>query len=196
MTEILHPQTRRSVLASALAMGGGAAELEFASIAGASDMPGGLRTGDVHDFDFLHGDWTFQNRRLKKRWVGSDDWDEFPATMRCEGHMGGMVNVDENLFPARGFSGMTIRTFSLARRQWFIYWISSSQGDLLPPVVGGFTGDRGEFYGEDTDDGRPIKARFIWTRLSPDTARWEQAFSLDGEAWETNWVMDHTRVRA
>ncbi|HEU4732807.1 MAG TPA: hypothetical protein VFT22_33155, partial [Kofleriaceae bacterium] len=37
------------------------------------------RTGDVHDFDFIAGAWTLQNRRLKARWAGSHDWDEFPA---------------------------------------------------------------------------------------------------------------------
>jgi hypothetical protein len=35
--------------------------------------------------------------------------------------------------------------------------------------------------------------RFIWTR-GP-TPRWEQAFSEDGgRTWETNWVMDYTRI--
>jgi hypothetical protein len=65
-----------------------------------------------------------------------------------------------------------------------------------PPVVGGFAGDRGEFYGEDVDEGRPVRVRFVWTRLSPDTARWEQAFSYDGGPWETNWVMEFTRAAA
>jgi hypothetical protein len=65
-----------------------------------------------------------------------------------------------------------------------------------PPVVGGFAGDRGEFYGEDEDEGRPVRVRFVWTRLSPDAARWEQAFSFGGGPWETNWVMEFTRETA
>src|SRR5262245_39278607 len=36
------------------------------------------RTGDIHDFDFIAGAWTLQNRRLKRRLVGSNDWEEFP----------------------------------------------------------------------------------------------------------------------
>ncbi|HXN40616.1 MAG TPA: hypothetical protein VN918_02420 [Myxococcaceae bacterium] len=43
------------------------------------------------------------------------------------------------------------------------------------------------------DEGRPVKVRFIWTKLGPNKALWEQAFSPDGRAWETNWVMDLTR---
>jgi hypothetical protein len=38
-------------------------------------------------------------------------------------------------------------------------------------VVDGFAGDRGEFYGQDMDEGRPVWARFLWDRLGPDAAR-------------------------
>jgi hypothetical protein len=154
----------------------------------------GLPTGDIHDFDFFVGEWNSVNRRLKKRWVGSDDWDVFPNTVRCESRMGGVVNIDEVVFPTKGWSGMTIRTFSLEKRQWSLYWINSRTGELFPPVVGGFTGDYGEFYGDDTDEGRPIRVVFRWTRLGPDAAHWEQAFSLDGKQWETNWMAEHKRV--
>jgi hypothetical protein len=90
------------------------------------------------------------NRRLKKRWVGSTDWDVFPNTVRCESRMGGIVNIDEVVFPTKGWSGMTVRTFSVEKRQWSLYWINSKTCELFPPVVGGFTGDHGEFYGDDT----------------------------------------------
>ncbi|MCE9576880.1 MAG: hypothetical protein K8W52_27285 [Deltaproteobacteria bacterium] len=61
---------------------------------------------------------------------------------------------------------------------------------------GEFVGDHGEFYGDDEDGGRPVRVRFRWSRLGPDRAHWEQAFSPDGEAWETNWTMDFTRARS
>jgi hypothetical protein len=64
-------------------------------------------------------------------------------------------------------------------------------------VHGGFVGDRGEFCGDDTDAGRAVKVRFIWTRGAA-AAPWEQAFALPGDApelnWETNWVMEMRRV--
>jgi hypothetical protein len=40
-----------------------------------------------------------------------------------------------------------------------------------------------------------VHARFIWHRLGPDAARWEQAFWYEGGPWETNWVMELTRQR-
>ena len=55
--------------------------------------------------------------------------------------------------------------------------------------------DRGEFFGADSDDGRAVRVRFVWTRLDPDAASWAQAFALDGGAWEENWVMESCRIQ-
>lgn len=150
-------------------------------------------TGKIDDFDFFIGSWNVAHRRLKSRLAGSDEWDEFPGTSRCEKRLSGLVNVDENVFPTKGFAGMTVRVFDPARRRWSIYWIDSRVGMLTPPVIGGFAGDRGEF-GEDRHDGKPITVQFLWTRLGRDAARWEQAFSLDGQAWEWNWAMEFART--
>jgi hypothetical protein len=155
-----------------------------------------LRTGDVHDFDFIAGAWQIANRYLEQRGAGCTAWDEFPATSRARLHLGGIVNIDEYEFPTKAWSGMTVRSFDLARRQWSIRWISSRTGALEPAVVGGFEGDRGEFYGEDEDAGRSVKVRFVWTTLGRDAARWEQAFSYDDGPWETNWIMALTRAPA
>jgi hypothetical protein len=156
-------------------------------------------TGDVHDFDFLDGRWEMVNRRLMKRGVGSvgpSDWDTFPATVRASVMLGGVTNVDEVTFPTKGWSGTTFRHFDKEKRQWSIYWVNSRDGKMQSPVVGGFEGDVGLFYGEDTDEGRPIKVVYKWTRVGPDGARWEQAFSFDdGKTWETNWVNEHRRVK-
>ena len=149
--------------------------------------------GDVHDFDFLRGRWQVHNRRLTTRLRGADDWKEFAATHWLEQRLGGLVNIDQMDCPSEGFSGVSVRAFDLAERRWAIYWISSTSGVLLPPVFGGFDGDVGTFVGQDVDDGRDVHVRFTWRRIHPDAARWEQAFSLDGHAWETNWVMAFTR---
>ncbi|MDA0638479.1 hypothetical protein OUY22_34160 [Nonomuraea sp. MCN248] len=150
----------------------------------------------MNDFDFLIGTWDVVNRRLVKRLAGSDDWDEFPGRSVCTRHFGGGANVDEIRFPTRGFSGLTLRLYDPATRLWSIYWADSRTGTLgLPPMVGGFDGDRGEFYADDAHEGRPVRCRFLWTVLGPDACRWEQAFSVDGErTWETNWTMDFTRA--
>jgi hypothetical protein len=61
--------------------------------------------------------------------------------------------------------------------------------------VGRFENGRGEFYGDDEDRGRPVRVRFIWSKIASSSAQWEQAFSLDqGQTWETNWIMEMTRI--
>ncbi|WKB54432.1 hypothetical protein [Eleftheria terrae] len=152
-------------------------------------------TGQAGDFDFLVGRWTVTNRRLRERHVGSTEWFEFPASYQAWSHLGGIMSVDQMDCESQGFAGCSVRTLDLARQQWAIYWIDSRSGRLFPPVHGGWAGGRGVFEGEDEDNGRPVKVRFVWQRLGPDAARWEQAFSLDGgQQWETNWVMAFQRV--
>jgi hypothetical protein len=65
----------------------------------------------------------------------------------------------------------------------------------MPPVVGEFTGNRGEFYDQETYKGRAIYVRYLWLNLSPTSARMEQSFSADGgKTWETNWICQLTRA--
>lgn len=153
------------------------------------------RTGSVHDFDYFVGGWNTRQRRLKARGVGSNDWEEFTGNLCMSLYLDGMATVDELYFPAKGSAGLTLRTFDPDKRQWSIYWVSSATGKLDPiPVTGGFEGDRGEFYAEDQDKGRPIKVRYMWKKIDHDHARWEQAFSYDNRTWETNWTADFTRA--
>ena len=156
------------------------------------------RQGDMHDFDYFAGAWTTQQRRLKTRGAGSTKWDEpFPGTLCMNPYLDGMATVDELYFPTKGNAGLTLRTFDRATRQWSIYWVNSTTGRLDPvPVVGGFSGSRGEFYAEDRENGRPIKVRYLWNKIDRNHARWEQAFSYDDRTWETNWMADFSRADA
>ena len=89
-------------------------------------------TGTTRDFDFLAGSWDIKNRRLKHRNVGSDEWDEFDASQSAWLMLDSVANVDEFDCPARGFKGMSMRTLDLEAHQWWIYWINSTFGKLLP----------------------------------------------------------------
>jgi len=158
--------------------------------------------GRPHDFDFLvGGTWLVANRRLRQRLVGGNDWMSFEHSLQAQALMDGQVSIDENVFASEGFTALTFRTLDVAARQWVIHWINGRDGLVQPPVRGGWDGDRGEFFGDDEDAGRPVHVRFLWERLGPDTARWSQDFALigqDGAAdgpWETNWVMEMSRVR-
>jgi len=182
----------RRQLGGLLALG----SLALAGAVNASDGPV-APTGDVHDFDYHLGSWTSVQRRMKKRWTTNPEWDEFPGRTTYVRYLDGTVSVDQTDFPTKGFSGLTVRVFDPARRQWFIYWVNGKNPEMGTPMIGGFQGNRGLFYGDDKDGDLPIKVRFIRTKMPPDQERWEQAFSRDGGAtWETNWTADFTRIHA
>ena len=192
----LGPHARACALAVvALA---GAASWAFAQEVVPAEPPGYTlaHKGDSHDFDYFQGAWTTTQRRLKARGVGSSEWEEFPANLCMALYLDGMATVDEIWFPTKQWAGLTLRTFDLQKRQWSIYWVSSASGKLDSPVVGGFAGPRGEFYGEDQDNGRPVRVRYTWLKVDNDHARWEQAFSYDNRTWETNWTADFVRADA
>jgi hypothetical protein len=165
---------------------------ETAVAAAGADASG---VGGARGFDFEAGRWRVHNRRLRERLKGSTEWDEFESTVAARPILGGQGNEEEYRTGfAGGFVGMAFRFFDPVTQRWSIYWADSRRGVLEPPVVGSFAGDTGTFLGSDTFEGRPILMRFIWSRVTTATPRWEQAFSADGgKTWETNWTMDFTR---
>jgi hypothetical protein len=151
----------------------------------------------AQDFDFLHGHWTVEHRRLRHRLVGADEWDSFAGPARCWSVLGGVGNVDEIELPPLSAVGMTVRLFDPSAGHWSLHWVSSLTGTFEPAVIGGFDGPVGRFYGDDVHDRRPIRVRYVWDEITDSSARWQQAFSVDGEhTWETNWVMCFTRARS
>jgi hypothetical protein len=149
------------------------------------------------DFDFLRGKWQSKQRRLDQWNVGSDTWIEFECELENFPILNGLGNFDELVMhTAQGEQrGVSLRLFSPETKAWSIYWANSRTAELGTPMVGGFKDGRGEFYAHELYDGRWIHSRFIWSRITEASPRWEQAFSVDGaRTWETNWVADFTRV--
>ena len=154
----------------------------------------------LHDFDFLAGRWKVHHRKLKKRLANSHEWLEFEGTLYSQPLMGGYANVDDDVFdvPGAAYRGVAPRSFDPKTGLWSIWWMDSRYptAPMDPPVKGSFHDGVGTFYADDTENGRPIRIRFIWSKITPTTCHWEQAYSPDaGKTWETNWVQDLVRVR-
>jgi len=148
------------------------------------------------DFDFFIGAWKVRHRRLRERLKGSTSWEEFGGTVVARKVLGGLGNIDEiSMERASGRTmGMTLRLYDPASRQWSLHWADRATGILQPPMVGEFKDGRGEFYDQETFEGRRVFSRFIWSDITETSCRWEQAFSADGgRTWETNWVMEFAR---
>ena len=167
-------------------------------LSGAQAAQAPAAAGPIHDFDFLHGAWRVRHRRLKERLAGNNEWEEFDGTCVCQPMMAGAGNVDDNLLelPEGTYRAIGLRAYDPARRVWSIWWLDGRFPERIDvPVVGGFENGVGTFIADDMFNGRPIKARFIWSAITATTAQWRQAFSPDGGAtWETNWVMHFTRT--
>lgn len=150
--------------------------------------------GAPNDFDFLAGRWKVRHRRLRQRLVGNTDWDEFDGTLVNWPVLGGRGNVSDNVmrFPGGTLRGMGIRAFDPATQYWSSWWLDDrSPSVIAAPVRGRFADGIGTFIGDDTLDGRPIRTRVLWSRITPRSARWEQACSADGgQTWESNWISD------
>jgi hypothetical protein len=157
-------------------------------------------TPGLHDFDFLVGQWRAHHRTLKERLANSHEWIEFEGTLVNQPLMGGYSNVDDTVFekPGAPFRGVALRSFDSKTQQWSIWWLDSRTplGPVDPPMRGGFRDGVGTFYTDETFNGKPVRTRFLWTKITPTSCHWEQAYSPDGgKTWETNWIQDLARIR-
>jgi hypothetical protein len=151
-----------------------------------------------HDFDFEIGSWKLHLKRRLYPLTGSDTWVDFDGTVVARKIWDGRADFDEfeAESPAGHIEGVTLRLYNPQTRQWSLSWANSKDGTLSgPPQVGEFKDGRGEFFCEDTYNGRMILIRYAWSKITANSAHFEQAFSEDGgKTWEVNWITDQTRV--
>jgi hypothetical protein len=161
-------------------------------------QPAPKRDG-AHDFDFLIGDWKAHVKRLPDRLVGSTHWIEYDGISRHKKLLDSNSNFEEfevdNHAQGLHIKEQTLRLYNPESHQWNIYPLDVDKGTLdTPPVVGEFTGHRGEFYNQQAYKGRAILVRYVWFDISPQSARMEQSFSPDGgKTWEVNWICELSR---
>ncbi len=148
------------------------------------------------DFDPLIGRWKYHLKRRLRPLTGSTTWVEFEGTGVCRKIWDGAL-VDQAVFdgPSGRIEGFVIRVYNPTSRQWRLYWANRKNGIFDPPQVGQFKDGCGEFFAQDTVDGKTILIRFAWTNLTTDSPHFEQSFSDDGgKSWEVNWITDQTRI--
>jgi len=151
-----------------------------------------------HDFDWEIGSWkTHISRRLHPL-TGSNNWVEYDGTSVVRKVWSGRANLLELEVggSAGHIEGLSLRLYNPDAHQWSLNFASSSAGTLSTPTVGEFKDGRGEFYDQETLNGRAILVRFVISDVTPDSAHFEQSFSNDGgKAWEANWIASDTRMK-
>jgi hypothetical protein len=151
-----------------------------------------------HDFDFEIGTWKTHLRRLVHPLTGSTTWIEFQGTTVVRKVWNGRANLVELEADGPGghFEGLNLRLYNPESHQWSLNFAGSSGGALSQPTIGEFKNGRGEFFDQETLNGRAILVRFVMSDITPDSCRFEQAFSEDGgKTWEVNWIATDTRVK-
>jgi hypothetical protein len=149
-----------------------------------------------HDFDFAIGTWKIHLKRLEHPLTGSKSWVEFDGTLVTSTIWNGDVEEFDATSPGGRMTGLAVRLYNPQTHQWSIYWANKKNGAMdSSPQVGQFRNGRGEFYGTDTLNGKPIFVRFVWTNTHSASPHFEQAYSEDGgKTWEVNWITDQTRM--
>ncbi len=150
-----------------------------------------------HDFDFEIGSWKIHLKRRVHPLTGSNTWVEFDGTSVTRKLWQGRSQVEE--FETDGaaghIEGMTLRLYNPQTHEWRLYWANSQKGIMDVPQIGRFVNGRGEFYAQDTIDGKTLWVRFIWSQTDSKSPHFEQSYSEDGgKTWEVNWITDQTRV--
>ena len=165
---------------------------------GLCSFPAFAQRDGQHDFDFEIGTWKTHLRRLQRPLSGSTTWVEYEGTSVVSKVLDGRANLVELKVdgPAGRIEGLSLRLYNPQSRQWSLNFANINSGTLTPPTIGEFKDGRGEFYCQDTFNGRVILIRYVWSEITPNSAHFEQSFSNDGgKTWEVNWITDQTRVQ-
>lgn len=175
------------------------AEAQSKSDASKTNIQQTLKERDgQHDFDFEIGTWKTHLRRLLNPLTGSTTWVEYEGTTIVRRVWNGRANLVELVAdgPAGHFEGLSLRLYNPQSRQWSLNFASINAGAMSPPTIGGFKNGRGEFFNQETLNGRAIFVRFVISDITSNSCRFEQAFSDDGgKTWEVNWIATDTRVK-
>ena len=151
-----------------------------------------------HDFDFEFGTWKTDLSRLLHPLTGSHTWVKYEGTTVVRKVWNGRANLVELEAdgPAGHFEGLNLRLYNPQSHQWSLNFASSRDGTFSQPSMGEFKHGRGEFFDQETLNGRAILVRFVISDMTPNSCRFEQAFSDDGgKTWEVNWIATDTREK-
>jgi hypothetical protein len=166
-----------------------------ALIAYPAQTPG--QANPQHDFDFEIGTWRTHLRRLVRPLTGSSVWVEYDGKTVVRKVWDGRANLVELDVdgPAGHIEALSLRLYNPESHQWTLNFANSVDGALGVPTIGEFRNGSGEFFDQETYKGGAIFVRFVISNITPNSCRFEQAFSEDGgKTWEVNWIATDTRI--
>jgi hypothetical protein len=170
---------------------------EETSTGNETPLPSAANAPDgAHDFDFNFGVWKTHIRRLQKPLTDSHTWTDYDGTSVVSTIWGGRASLLEleASGPSGHIEGVGLRLFNPKSHQWSLNWANGIDAVMTTPMVGRFVHGEGQFYDQEEFQGGIIMARNGFSAITPNSSRFEQAFSDDaGKTWEANWIMTFTR---
>jgi hypothetical protein len=154
-----------------------------------------MRDGQ-HDFDFNVGAWKTQIKRLVHPLSGSTEYIELNGTVTVRKVWDGRAQLEEieTDGPNGHWEGMTMFLYNPQSHQWNQTFANSKTGVLNRPLVGTFKDGRGELFSQDSLNDRSILVRGVWSDITPNSHRFEEAYSDDGgKTWEPVFIAMLTR---
>jgi hypothetical protein len=182
-----------SVLASVAT---GALLLAGSCIAAPTAAPLAHRDGQ-HDFDFEFGVWKTHLKRRVHPLSGSSTWVELDGTSVVSKIWNGRANLVELKIDdgTTHLDVLSLRVYNPKTGQWSLNTANANSATLGVPTVGEFKNGRGEFFDQESFNGRTILVKNVWTDITANSCRFEQSFSDDGgKTWELNWIAVDTRM--
>jgi len=148
-----------------------------------------------HDFDSLAGTWKGHTKYRAHPFAGSDTWIESDgAEIFQKIWDGAMLELSEGA-SANGPVGLMLYTYNPQSHQWYVYFANSKDGKVGLPNVGEFRNGRGEFFVQDTLNGKSLLNRYVWSQIVSSSPHFEESWSSDGgRTWEAVRIVDLARV--
>ncbi|MEP6731524.1 MAG: hypothetical protein ABJE10_12830 [bacterium] len=151
-----------------------------------------------HDFDFNVGTWRTHIQILQHPLSGSIAWTKMEGTVTIRKIWDGQGQVEDIQADGPGghLAGLTVYLYNPQSKQWSQTFASKDSGILETPIIGEFKNGRGELFGLDAVDGRRVLVRGLWSAITPNSHKFEQAYSADGgKTWETNFIGTLERLK-
>jgi len=163
----------------------------------AADPAAAVRDGQ-HDFDFNFGVWKTHIRRVLNPLSGSTDSVELNGTVTVRKVWDGRAQLEEIEAdgPKGHWEGTTLFLYNPQAHQWSQTFADSETGVLTSPLIGSFKDGRGELLNQDTDNGRSILVKGVWSDITPDAHHFEELYSDDGgKTWAPAFIASLTRLK-
>lgn len=145
---------------------------------------------ESRQFDFWLGEWDV-NLRIRQ-----DDlsWQD---SVQAQAHVFPILDGKAvlELWSSGPIKGYSLRYFDVERGEWVLWLNWPGENRSGSSSLGGtFRHGRGEFFSTSQRNGTETISRYTFSDITPDSLRWDDAFSGDGGAtWSHGWIMEFTR---